>query len=296
MILDKFHYGGQAVIEGVMMRGRKTMVTVVRRPDGELATDTQPLAPIYTGRLRQTPLARGVILLIETLVLGVKSLLYSAQESLEEEEEKISGKQAGLTITMSLALAVALFFVAPLFITKSFNITSSVAFNLVEGFIRVAIFVLFLRLITLMPDIKRVFAYHGAEHKAVNAYEDDAPLEVEDARKYPTAHLRCGTSFLFTVLIIAIIVFAIIGLPSLWLMVLSRIVLIPIIAGIGYEITRFAGRHTKNRLVRAILAPGLWLQSMTAREPDDSQLEVALSALKQAIEDDQHEGAAQAQS
>ena len=292
----RFYYGGQAVIEGVMMRGRKTMVTVVRRPCGELAMDTQPLAPIYTGRMRQTPLIRGIIVLIEALVLGIKTLLYSARVSLEEEEEELSGGMTWVMITVSLALAVALFFIAPLFLTRLLNIASPILFNLVEGFIRVGIFILFLRVITLMPDIKRVFSYHGAEHKAVNAYEDGATLEVEAARKYSTAHLRCGTSFLFAVLIIAIIVFALIGLPALWLMILSRIILIPVIAGIGYELTQFGGRHTKSRLVRAILAPGLWLQSLTAREPDDSQLEVALSALRKVIEVEQDEEAAQASS
>jgi len=292
----RFYYGGQAVIEGVMIRGRKTMVTVVRRPCGELAVDTQPLAPIYTGRMRQTPLIRGIIVLIEALVLGIKTLLYSARVSLEEEEEELSGGMTWIMVTISLAFGVALFFLAPLFLTRLFNIASPLVFNLVEGIIRVAIFILFLKLITLMPDIKRVFAYHGAEHKAVNAYEDGATLEVEAARKYSTAHLRCGTSFLFAVLIIAIIVFALIGLPALWLMILSRIILIPVIAGIGYELTHFGGRHTKSRLVRAILAPGLWLQSLTAREPDDSQLEVALSALRKVIEVEQDEEAAQASS
>jgi len=292
----RFYYGGQAVIEGVMIRGRKTMVTVVRRPCGELAVDTQPLAPIYTGRMRQTPLIRGIIVLIEALVLGIKTLLYSARVSLEEEEEELSGGMTWIMVTISLAFGVALFFLAPLFLTRLFNIASPLVFNLVEGIIRVAIFILFLKLIALMPDIKRVFAYHGAEHKAVNAYEDGATLEVEAARKYSTAHLRCGTSFLFAVLIIAIIVFALIGLPALWLMILSRIILIPVIAGIGYELTHFGGRHTKSRLVRAILAPGLWLQSLTAREPDDSQLEVALSALRKVIEVEQDEEAAQASS
>ncbi|MBA7662081.1 hypothetical protein ES703_70104 [subsurface metagenome] len=292
----RFYYGGQAVIEGVMMRGRKTMVTVVRRPCGELAVDTQSLAPIYTGRMRQTPLIRGIIVLIEALVLGIKTLLYSARVSLEEEEEELSGGMTWVMVTISLAFGVALFFLAPLFLTRLFNIASPLVFNLVEGIIRVGIFILFLKLIALMPDIKRVFAYHGAEHKAVNAYEDGATLEVEAARKYSTAHLRCGTSFLFAVLIIAIIVFALIGLPALWLMILSRIILIPVIAGIGYELTHFGGRHTKSRLVRAILAPGLWLQSLTAREPDDSQLEVALSALRKVIEVEQDEEAAQASS
>ena len=292
----RFYYGGQAVIEGVMMRGQKTMVTVVRRPSGELAMDTQPLAPIYTGWIRNAPLIRGITVLIETLVLGIKTLLFSARVSLEEEEEEVSKGSVWLMVTISLALAVVLFFIAPLFLTRLLNINSPLVFNLVEGFIRVAIFILFLKLITLMPDIKQTFAYHGAEHKAVNAYEDGAPLEVEAVRKYNTAHRRCGTSFMFAVLIIAIIVFALIGLPSLWLMVLSRIILIPVIAAISYEVTYFGASHTKNSLVRAILSPGMWLQSLTTREPDDSQLEVALAALSKVVEVDQNEEAVQASS
>ena len=156
-----------------------------------------------------------------------------------------------------------------------------------------AIFIAYLKLITLVPDIKRVFAYHGAEHKTVNAYEAGVPLEVEAIKQCSTAHVRCGTSFLFAVLIIAIIVFALVGRPSLWLMVLSRLILIPVIAALGYEVTYFGGKHTKNGIVRAILAPGLWLQTMTTREPDDSQLEVALSALSRVVEADQPEEAAQ---
>ena len=293
----KFYYGGQAVIEGVMMRGQKTMVTVVRRPNGELAMDTQPLATVYTGWMRKAPLIRGVIVLIEAMVLGIKTLLYSANVSLEEEEEKISGGLVWAMVTISLVLSIALFFIAPLFLAKLLDpyIQSSLVFHLIEGFIRLAIFIVYLKLMTLVPDIKRVFAYHGAEHKTVNAYEDGVPLEVEAIKGYSTAHVRCGTSFLFAVLIIAILVFALIGRPpSLWLMVLSRIILIPVIAALGYEVTHFGGKHTKNGLVRAILYPGLLLQKLTTREPDDSQLEVALSALRKVVEIDQPEEAVQA--
>jgi hypothetical protein len=182
----------------------------------------------------------------------------------------------------------------PLFLTRLLTpyITSSLVFNLIEGFIRMAIFIVYLKLISLVPDINRVFAYHGAEHKAVNAYEDGALLEIEATRKYNTAHVRCGTSFLFVVLIIAIIVFAIVGLPSLWLMVLSRIVLIPVIAALGYEVIYLGNKYIDNVVVRAFLSPGLWLQSLTTREPDDSQLEVALSALRRVVELDQVEEAA----
>ena len=295
----KFYYGGQAVIEGVMMRGQKTMVTAVRRPNGELAIDTQPLATIYTGWMRKTPLIRGVIVLIEAMVLGIKTLLYSANVSLEEEEEKISGGLIWAMVTLSLVLSVALFFLAPLFLTRLLDpyIQSSLVFHLIEGLIRLAIFIVYLKLMTLAPDIRRVFAYHGAEHKTVNAYEDGVPLEVEAVKGYSTAHVRCGTSFLFTVLIIAILVFALIGRPpSLWLMVLLRIILIPVIAAVGYEVTHFAGKHTKNSLIRAILYPGLLLQKLTTRQPDDSQLEVAILALRKVLEIEQPEEAAQASS
>ncbi len=273
------------------MRGQKAMVTAVRRPGGGLALNTQLLAGFYSGRLRRTPLIRGVIVLIEALVLGIRSLLYSANVSLEEEEAEISGWFVWLLLLVSLAVAVVLFFMAPLFLANLIKpyITSALVFTLVEGLIRVAIFIIYLSLISLVPDIKRYFAYHGAEHKTINAYEAGAPLEIEAVKKYGTAHRRCGTSFLFVVLIIAIVVFAMVGLPGLGLLILSRIVLIPVIAGLGYEVIYFSANHTNNPVVRAIAAPGLLLQSLTTREPDDSQLEVALAALSRAVELDQEE-------
>ncbi len=287
----KFYYGGQAVMEGVMMRGQKAMVTAVRRPGGGLALNTQMLTGFYSGRWRRTPLVRGVIILIETLVLGIRSLLYSANVSLEEEEAEISGWFIWLLLAVSVAVAVVLFFMAPLFLANLVKpyLASAFVFSIVEGLIRVAIFVIYLWLISMVPDIKRYFAYHGAEHKSINAYEAGVPLEVEAVRKYGTAHRRCGTSFLFAVLVIAIIVFALVGLPSLWLLVLSRILLIPVIAGLGYEVIYFSASHADNRIVRALVAPGLWLQSLTTREPDDDQLEVALSALGRVVELDKEE-------
>ncbi len=285
----QFYYGGQAVIEGVMMRGRKAAVTTVRLANGELATDVQPLPAIYNGWMRNVPLLRGIIVLIEAMTLGVKTLLFSASMSLKEEDEEVSKKALWGIIATALVLVVALFFVAPLFLTKLANplIPSSLVFNIVEGLIRLAIFIVYLKVISLSPDIKRVFAYHGAEHKTVNAYEAGEPLEVESVRKYATAHVRCGTSFLFAVLIIAIVVFALIGRPALWVMVLSRILVVPVIAALGYEATYFGARHVKNRAIRVVLAPGLMLQALTTREPDDSQLEVAVASLRKAIELDQ---------
>lgn len=294
----KFNYGGQAVIEGVMMRGRKVVVTAVRRPGGGLAMDIKPLPSLYTSWMRRTPMIRGIVVLIEAMVLGIKSLLYSANIAIEEEEEEIPAKAIWGMVASALVLVIVLFFIAPLFLTKLANpyIPNSLVFHIIEGVIRLAIFIAYLKVISLLPDIKRVFAYHGAEHKTVNAYESDVPLEVEAVREYGTAHVRCGTSFLFAVLIIAIIVFAFIGRQTLWLMVLSRVVLIPVIAAIGYEVTYFGARHVKNILVRAMLSPGLLLQSMTTREPDDSQLEVAISALKKVVEIDELEEATQASS
>jgi uncharacterized protein YqhQ len=287
----QFNYGGQAVIEGVMMRGRKAVATAVRRPNGELIMDAQSLAAIYTGRLRKMPLLRGIIILVEALVLGIKSLLYSANVSLEEEQGKISGWLVWVLLTVSLGLAVVLFFMVPLFLTRLINVNSPLLFNIIDGFIRLAIFITYLKLLTLMPDVRRVFAYHGAEHKTINAYEDGVPLEVEAVNKYSTSHVRCGTSFLFTVLIIAIFVFALVGLPALWMMVLSRIILIPVIAAISYEVIYFTAKFKNSNIVKVIMFPGLLLQSLTTRDPDDNQLEVAIFALKKVIEIDQVEEA-----
>ena len=289
--MKRFNYGGQAVIEGVMMRGLRVVVTAVRRPGGGIALDTQLLPSISTSRARKVPLIRGILVLIETMVLGTKSLVYSAEVSMEEEEEKLSGRATGGIVAGSIAFAVAVFFIAPLFLTRILDnyIESSIVFHLVEGFIRMAIFLAYLKILTLIPSLGRLFAYHGAEHKAVNAYEAGVPLELEAVRKFSTAHTRCGTSFLFVVMIIAIVIFAFIGRPSLWLMVLSRVALVPVIAGLGYEVTQFGARHTGNSFIRAFLAPGLWLQRMTTKEPDDSQLEIGISALRRAVEIDQLE-------
>jgi uncharacterized protein YqhQ len=290
-MMAEFHYGGQAVMEGVMMRGRKYMATVVRRSSGELVNDTQPVPSLYTGRLRMLPLVRGIVVLVEALALGIKVLTYSANVALEEEGEKMEGWPVWLIMAVAIAVAIAIFFLTPLFITRVFNIESTVLFNLVEGVIRLVFFIAYLWLISLMPDIKRVFAYHGAEHKTVNAYEAGVPLEVEVVKEYSKAHVRCGSSFMFMVLLIAILVFSLIGRPALWLMVLSRILLVPVIAALGYELVYFAARHTGNPLVKVIIAPGLWLQSMTTREPDDGQIEVGIEALKLVLEAEQAEEA-----
>ena len=284
---ERHYYGGQAVIDGVMMRGQKTLVTAVRHPKGDIVTDTQALAPLYSGRARRMPFVRGIIVMIESLVLGIKSLMFSANISLEEEEERVSGGMIWLILILALGLVVGLFFILPLLLTKLLHIQSSLLFNLVDGFIRIVFFIIYLRLMGLMKDLKRVFAYHGAEHKTVNAYEAGVPLQIDAVRRYSTAHVRCGTSFLFAVVIISVLVFALAGVHTTWLMILSRIVLVPVIAGISYELIYFAGRHTDNIIARIVSRPGLWLQSLTTREPDDSQIEVAIAALKKVIESEE---------
>jgi uncharacterized protein YqhQ len=286
MAEHKHNYGGQAVIEGVMIRGQKAVVTAVRRPAGEIAVEERPLAGLYTGRLRRTPLIRGVIVLLESMILGIKSLLLSANVALEEEqEEEISGKAIFIMLASAVLLAVVLFFLAPLFLTDLVNrwIPNAVVFNLIEGAVRLIIFLTYLKIMGMLPDIKRVFSYHGAEHKTVNAYEAGVPMEVDAVRKYGTAHVRCGTSFLFLVLVIAIFVFSLVGRPALWIMVLSRVLLLPVIAALGYEVIYLTAKFTNNRLVKIIQWPGLALQAMTTAEPDDRQLEVAIAALTRAV-------------
>ncbi len=285
-----FHYGGQAVMEGVMIRGKEGLAISVRQPNGELNIVNQPLASIYKGRLRDMPFIRGVIALIETLVLGTRSLLYSAQIASEEEgEEKIPAVLLWGTVVISIALGAAFFFMVPLFATRYLvdpYINSALLSVVLEGLIRIGIFIAYLKLISFIPDIKRIFAYHGAEHKVVNAYEAGVPLEVESVKNYSTAHTRCGTAFLFIVLIIAIFIFALVGQPALWIRIVSRIALIPVIAIISYEIMKFGAAHINNPVVRILLAPGLFLQSITTREPDDSQIEAAISALSEVIKID----------
>ncbi|MBM4446223.1 MAG: DUF1385 domain-containing protein [Chloroflexi bacterium] len=288
-----FHYGGQAVIEGVMIRGQENVAVAVRRPDGEISVTSQPLANLYKGRVRNWPIIRGIIVLIETLALGIQTLLHSAQIAAAEEDEKgISPALLWGSLVIAVAFAVALFFVTPLLLTRYLvdpYIASALASNIVEGIIRIGIFIAYLKVISLMPDVKKIFAYHGAEHKVVNAYEAGMPLEIDYVKNYSTSHARCGTSFLLAVLVISIFVFALLGRPPLWLGILSRIVLIPVIAAIGYEFIRFGANHSRNWFIRGLLAPGLLLQTMTTGEPNDNQLETALSALKKVIEADSGE-------
>jgi len=285
-----FYYGGQAVIEGVMMRGQRFMAVAVRHPGGEIRLNVKPLASLYRGRLRRMPLVRGIIVMIESLVMGTQVLFDSAEVALEEENEKTPTWYLWLAVAAGIVIAIAAFFILPMVLTRYFvypYVPSNILAALIEGVIRVALFIGYLAAISRMKDIRRVFAYHGSEHKTVNAYEEGVPLEVSAIQKFSTAHIRCGTSFILNVLVIAIIVFAFIGQPSVGAAILWRLILIPVIAALSYELTRFGGGHSHNKAVRAVLTPGMWLQSMTTREPDDKQVEVAIAALQAVIEADQ---------
>ena len=281
----RFVYGGQAVIEGVMIRGRDHYSLAVRKLNGDITTVSSRLSTLYTGRLRSSPLVRGVIVLLETLVIGIQALSRSANIALEEEGQELSGWSMAFMLAISLTLGIGLFFIAPLFAIRSLDsfIASDELSNLMEGILRLAVFLAYILLIGRLPDIKRVFAYHGAEHMTVHAHEHSLPLDVEHVRQFPTAHNRCGTAFLLVVMVVAIAVFTFVGRPSLPISVASRIVLVPVIAAISYEIIRLSGAHAANPLVKFIVYPSLALQSLTTRQPDDAQIEVAIRAMEHAI-------------
>lgn len=277
-----FHYGGQAVIEGVMIRGKEKISLALRLPNGQPSLITQNLPSISHHPLRRFPLIRGIIALIETLYIGVKTLLYSAQVYAGEEEE-IPKPLLWFTLAFATGFAILLFFILPLIATSPFIPYLPLwASSLIEGFVRLAIFVAYLKLISLWSEIRRVFAYHGAEHKVVNAYEKGFLTMPEKIKEASILHLRCGTTFFLFVLVIAILVFALLGHLPLWLAILSRIVLLPFIASLSYELIRFGAEHKS--IGRWLLYPGLALQSLTTREPDEGQIEIALLAMKGALE------------
>lgn len=287
----QFHYGGQAVLEGVMMRGPKQFKVCVRRPDGQIVSLSEPLNQIYTGRFRKTPFIRGFFALVETLMLGIKSLMYSADVAVEEVlEEKPNKGLIWAPAIFGLIFGIALFAVTPMLITEygiDRVVDSAILSNLADGLIRVAILICYMVGVSYIPDIQRVFAYHGAEHKAVNAYEAGVPLQVAEVQKFGTAHTRCGTGFLLIVMSIAIIVFIFSGQPDLWLRIISRIIGLPIIAAFGYELIHFAADRQNNLFIRIIMKPGMALQSITTREPDDDQVAVAIEALEGVLESEE---------
>jgi uncharacterized protein YqhQ len=287
--------GGQAVLEGVMMRGPSNWAVAVRKPDGEIAQVHQPISsPMARNRLFRLPVIRGVIALGESLAIGFRALAISANYAAQEEKEgevgpegepptELTRSQLIFAFAIAIGFAVLLFKVSPALLTDWIGIKSTGSFVIVEGLIRVTIFVLYLTIISLLPDLRRVFQYHAAEHKAINAYEAGAELEPERVQRFSLIHPRCGTAFLLWVMVIAIFVFAFFGRPAWYWLVVTRILLLPVIAGIAYELIRFAGKHTGNRVVMTVLAPGLWLQRLTTREPTLDQIEVSIRALKEVL-------------
>ncbi len=277
--------GGQAVIEGVMMRGKTHVAVAVRQPDGEINVDVRPVNSISDRYpILKKPFLRGVVSLVESLVMGMKALAYSAQVS-GDEDEKLDSKEMALTIAVSAGLAILLFIVIPTWSMRFLtDITQDhMALNLAEGVLRMVIFLAYIAGISSMNDIQRVFQYHGAEHKTIYTYEAGLPLKVENVRPFSTLHPRCGTNFLMIVMLISMFIFTFLGWPSLWERIASRIVLMPVIAGVSYELIRYAGAHTDNPLVRIAITPGLLLQKLTTRQPDDSQIEVAIASLKAVV-------------
>ena len=290
--------GGQAVLEGVMMRAPAHWSVAVRTPSGTIEHVSRPIeSAMARHRVLRLPVIRGVMALGESLAIGFRALAisanYAAQEAREAEEEGLPEPEAEKELSrgalifafaVAIGFAIALFKVTPGVLTELLPIRSGGWFVVVEGLIRVTIFVLYLALISLLPDLRRVFQYHAAEHKAINAYEAGEELEPEIVQRYSLIHPRCGTAFLLWVMVIAVFVFAFFGRPDWYWLIVTRILLLPVIAGLAYELIRFAGKHSDNRVLMAVLAPGLWLQRLTTREPSLDQLEVSIRALREVLD------------
>jgi uncharacterized protein YqhQ len=283
--------GGQAVLEGVMMRGPRNWAVAVRKPDGEIAQVARSIDPLmarhWTLRL---PVVRGVIALGESLAIGFRALSVSANYAAQEEEQgdaepaEIGRWALAFAFLVAIGFALMIFKVGPALLADLLPISSGGWFVVVEGVIRVTVFVLYLTVLSFIPSLRRVFQYHAAEHKAINAYEAGDELTPENAQRHSLIHPRCGTAFLLWVMVVSVFVYALLGRPPWYWLITSRIVLLPVIAGIAYELIRFAGKHQDNRILMTLLAPGLWLQRLTTREPTLDQLEVSIKALKEVLD------------
>jgi uncharacterized protein YqhQ len=278
--------GGQAIIEGVMMRHGDKIASAVRKPDGEIVIQERDYIPLTRRyRILGLPFIRGLVTLLEMLVIGMKSLFFSAEMALTEGEKKPQGWEMTVSMMISFTIAIFFFVVVPAYsftLLKS-SISNTILLNIVEGCIRLGIFICFLLATLLMDDMKRVFMYHGAEHKTVFAWEDGQELTVENVRNYSPRHPRCGTSFILIVMIISILVFSLLGRPDFLHRVLYKLMLLPVVAGISYEIIRFTGKYRHLGWVQTLSWPGLLLQKITTREPTGDQIEVAIAAMKKVI-------------
>ncbi|MFZ3106659.1 MAG: DUF1385 domain-containing protein [Candidatus Hydromicrobium sp.] len=283
---ERYQVGGQAVIEGVMMRSKHFWALAVRKPDRTIYTKLfNDVSLTNKNKVLGFMFIRGIIALIESMTLGFKALSYSINEA-TEEEIKFSKREMTISVIIAVVFAVGVFFILPTIIGRSFSefFPNAIVYNLLEGLIRIGFFFAYILLVSQIKDIKRVFQYHGAEHKTIQAYENDEELKPENVRKYSTMHVRCGTSFLLIVMIVALLIFALLGKqPMIW-RIISRILLIPVIAGISYELIRLAGKFSKYKVVNILFYPGLLIQKITTKEPDNDQIEVAISSFKKVIE------------
>jgi uncharacterized protein YqhQ len=296
----KISYGGQAVLEGVMMRGRTFMSVAVRAPDKNIVVRSEPLPKhLYGGIVQKIPLVRGMTMLWDALGLGMKALMFSADIQMSEQNAdpaadarpsqpaSLSTPLAWGTVVVALVFGIGVFFVTPLAVVglaeHFLGGANSIWSNLAEGLIRLALLVGYVALIGMMPDVKRVYAYHGAEHMTIHAWEHNDPLDPAHVSRYPPAHPRCGTAFLLEVVAISIVLFTVLGVPDLWVRILSRVLLIPVIAGIAYELLRLGGKYPESAFMKVIVAPGLLLQALTTRYPDESQMEVAIASMQELL-------------
>lgn len=287
----RISFGGQAVLEGVMMRSPSSWAVAIRTPEGDITEVVREIeSPMQKRKLWRLPVIRGVIALGESLAIGFRALAISANVASQERDEdgeiqtQISRGQIIFSFVLAIGFALALFKVGPALLTNWLPIESTTWFVVVEGLVRVSVFIAYILLISLLPDLRRVFQYHGAEHKTINALEAGVELTPQNVQRFSLIHPRCGTAFLLWVMVIAIFVFAFVGRPEWYYLILSRILLLPVIAGLAYEVIRYAGMHQDNRFLMALLAPGLWLQRLTTREPSDDQVEVSICALQRVLE------------
>jgi len=286
-------YGGQALIEGVMMRGTHSCAMAVRAPDQSIVVETEELGRIYQSRIAQLPFVRGLITLWDALALGIRALVFSANIQ-APENEKIEGRMLALTLIPSLLFAVAVFMLLPIgiaYLAERFLAWNAWQSNLLEGFVRLGLLFAYLVTIRRVADIRRVYMYHGAEHKTINAFEDGAELNVEGVRPYSRQHPRCGTAFLLTVFVFSILLFSAIGPLPMHTRIISRLVLLPLLASLAYEYIRFTGRLRNHTLAKILMAPNLWLQNMTTAEPDDDMLAIAIAAFNAMYTEEQRSAA-----
>ncbi len=278
--------GGQAVLEGVMMRTPHGWAVACRTPDNDIVAEAHELPRLSSrSRAARIPLIRGVMVLVESLTLGTRALTWSAQQQTEEDEEDLTGWQLGMSLAFAFAIAIGLFVIVPTFLGRWIAGDNTILFVVVEGIIRVVFFVAYIWALGRSEELGRVFRYHGAEHKTIHAYESGDPLSIEAVQQYPPEHPRCGTSFLIIVMLLSIVVFGFVGQPGIVIEIVLRIVLIPVIAGISYEVLRFSGLGGHGTIDRILAAPGLLLQKLTTGQPSDDMVEVAITSLLSALDD-----------